>query len=53
MKKILSCYIFLAYQQASDLATTDHEKSHVCTVLGMVAYKFGDLEGAKAILLQR
>lgn len=43
---------YQAYQEASELATGDMEKSHVLTALGMVAYKFGDVDGAKAVLLQ-
>lgn len=45
--------LFSAYQQASDLASNDHEKSHALTALGMVVYKYGDPDGAKSVLLQR
>ncbi|KAL5004760.1 hypothetical protein ScPMuIL_018216 [Solemya velum] len=38
---------FKAYERAESIASTDAEKSHVHAALGIVAYKFGDTEGAK------
>ena len=40
------------YQQALSLAETDSDKSDVCAALGMVAFKMGNMDGAKEALFQ-
>lgn len=45
------CYLFLlAYNMALGMAELDEDKSHIYSALGMVAYRFGDVEGAKTAL---
>ncbi|KAK7473574.1 hypothetical protein BaRGS_00035177 [Batillaria attramentaria] len=43
---------FTVYQQALALAESEANTSHVWSALGMVAYKLGDMEGAKSALFQ-
>ncbi|XP_061172794.1 superkiller complex protein 3-like [Saccostrea echinata] len=43
---------YQAYDRALEISTTDKDSSHIHAVLGMVAYKFGDVDGAKASLFQ-
>ncbi|KAK6188238.1 hypothetical protein SNE40_004461 [Patella caerulea] len=41
---------FKAYEKAAEIVETDDDRSHVYAALGMVSYKFGDLDGAKTAL---
>ena len=48
-----SCQMFTAYDRALEISNTDKDSSQIHAVLGMVAYKFGDVDGAKSSLFQR
>ncbi|XP_055956179.1 tetratricopeptide repeat protein 37-like [Patella vulgata] len=41
---------FKAYEKAAEIVEKDDDRSHVYAALGMVSYKFGDLDGAKTAL---
>ncbi|XP_071101530.1 superkiller complex protein 3-like [Haliotis cracherodii] len=41
---------YQAYNMALGMAELDEDKSHIYSALGMVAYRFGDVEGAKTAL---
>ncbi|KAL4223110.1 Tetratricopeptide repeat protein 37 [Mactra antiquata] len=43
---------FEVYNKASELATTEEDKSHVLTAMSMVTYKYGDSNTAKTALFQ-
>lgn len=45
--------MFTAYDRALEISNTDEDSSQIHAVLGMVAYKFGDVDGAKSSLFQR
>lgn len=42
-----------AYDKALEISNNDINNSHIHAVQGMVAYKFGDIDGAKSSLFQR
>lgn len=42
-----------AYDKALEVSTNDTDSSQIHAALGMVAYKFGDMDGAKSALFQR
>lgn len=46
-------WILTAYDKALEVSTNDTDSSQIHAALGMVAYKFGDIDGAKASLFQR
>lgn len=46
-------WILTAYDKALEESTNDRDSSQIHAVLGMVAYKFGDMDGAKSSLFQR
>lgn len=51
---VSKCYwILTAYDKALEVSTNDTDSSQIHAALGMVAYKFGDIDGAKASLFQR
>ena len=56
-RMLVSCIVFFfflsAYEQAFQLAETDHDKSCVLTAMGMLGYTLNDKEGAKAMLFKR
>ncbi|XP_078313322.1 superkiller complex protein 3-like [Crassostrea virginica] len=43
---------YRAYDRALEISNTDEDSSQIHAVLGMVAYKFGDVDGAKSSLFQ-
>jgi len=45
-------FCIAVYQQALSLAETDSDKSDVCAAMGMVAFKLGNMDEAKAALFQ-
>lgn len=51
---VSKCYwILTAYDKALEVSTNDTDSSQIHAALGMVAYKFGDMDGAKSSLFQR
>lgn len=46
-------WILTAYDKALEVSTNDTDSSQIHAALGMVAYKFGDMDGAKSSLFQR
>lgn len=51
---VSKCYwILTAYDKALEVSTNDTDSSQIHAALGMVAYKFGDMDGAKSALFQR
>ena len=49
---LLYVLIVTAYAQAVELSSTEEDRILVCTALGMVAYKYNDLNGAKTALFK-
>lgn len=43
---------YQAYDKALEVSTNDTDSSQIHAALGMVAYKFGDMDGAKSSLFQ-
>lgn len=51
---VSKCYwILTAYDKALEVSTNDTDSSQIHAALGMLAYKFGDMDGAKSSLFQR